>query len=242
MRLRATRLSAIAQGTRSSGGSAPAWTPAQITTAVWLDAADTSTITLNGSTVSQWSDKSGNGRNVAQATAANQPTYATTGLNGKPVLTFDGVDDFVGSGIAAQTGFFITVLAPGARDYGGALGFNAKHGILREGTTNVLYFSTANMFPSTSARRNGALSTVLGAANSAAIFSQGGTESSRTLVLGRDVAGGNPDNCNIAEVVLLSIDPSTDTRQRLEGYLAWKWGLQADLPVDHPYKNTPPTV
>ncbi|MFM6248178.1 MAG: hypothetical protein ACKPEQ_03330, partial [Dolichospermum sp.] len=62
------------------------WTPAQISTALWLDAADASTIILNGSTVSQWRDKSGNGRHVSQATAANQPLFVTNQLNGLPVI------------------------------------------------------------------------------------------------------------------------------------------------------------
>ena len=69
------------------------WTPAQITTELWLDAADASTITLNGSTVSQWNDKSGNGRNATQATAANQPTYIANSINGKSALDWDGVND-----------------------------------------------------------------------------------------------------------------------------------------------------
>lgn len=30
-------------------------------------------------------------------------------------------------------------------------------------------------------------------------------------------------------------------RQQAEGYLAWKWGLQGNLPSGHPYKNNPPT-
>ena len=51
------------------------WTPAQISSALWLDAADANTVTLNNLTVSQWNDKSGNGRNVLQATSANQPLY-----------------------------------------------------------------------------------------------------------------------------------------------------------------------
>lgn len=51
------------------------WTPAQVSSAVWLDANDASTVTLNGVGVSQWSDKSGNNRNVLQGTAANQPKY-----------------------------------------------------------------------------------------------------------------------------------------------------------------------
>jgi hypothetical protein len=29
-------------------------------------------------------------------------------------------------------------------------------------------------------------------------------------------------------------------RQRLEGYVAHKWGLSPLLPADHPYKNAPP--
>jgi hypothetical protein len=29
-------------------------------------------------------------------------------------------------------------------------------------------------------------------------------------------------------------------RQQTEGYLAWKWGLQSNLPADHPYRNTRP--
>lgn len=45
--------------------------------ALWLDAEDTASITLNGMTVSQWSDKSGNERHATQPTAASQPTWAT---------------------------------------------------------------------------------------------------------------------------------------------------------------------
>lgn len=58
--------------------------------AAWYDASVSSSITLNGSTVSQWSDLSGNGRNQAQATASLQPTYNATGLNGKGTLTTTG--------------------------------------------------------------------------------------------------------------------------------------------------------
>ena len=29
--------------------------------------------------------------------------------------------------------------------------------------------------------------------------------------------------------------------RQAEGYLAWKWGLQGNLPSSHPYKNSPPT-
>ena len=69
-----------------------AWTPAQITTALWLDAADTSTITI-ATGVSQWADKSGNGRHATQATSANQPTYISSGMNSLGLVDWDGSND-----------------------------------------------------------------------------------------------------------------------------------------------------
>lgn len=51
------------------------------------------TLATNGQTVQQWNDLSGNSRNVSQGTAGARPTYNTAVLNGKPVITFDGVDD-----------------------------------------------------------------------------------------------------------------------------------------------------
>jgi len=30
--------------------------------------------------------------------------------------------------------------------------------------------------------------------------------------------------------------------EKAEGYIAWKWGLQGNLPVSHPYKNAAPTT
>jgi hypothetical protein len=41
----------------------------------WYDASDAGTITLNGSNVSQWDDKSGNDNHAVQATASEQPAY-----------------------------------------------------------------------------------------------------------------------------------------------------------------------
>jgi hypothetical protein len=49
---------------------------------LWLDAADKSTVTLNGSTVSEWRDKSGKGTNYSQSTAAYQPGYSEAYKNG----------------------------------------------------------------------------------------------------------------------------------------------------------------
>jgi hypothetical protein len=45
-----------------------------------------------------------------------------------------------------------------------------------------------------------------------------------------------------AEHVFIAGDVSQSTVDKLEGYLAWKWRLESNLPANHPYKNSPPTV
>tara|TARA_B100000282_G_scaffold74423_1_gene50988 strand:- start:16923 stop:18425 length:1503 start_codon:yes stop_codon:yes gene_type:complete len=48
----------------------------------------------------------------------------------------------------------------------------------------------------------------------------------------------------ITEYILVQIGNTgmtTTIRQKTEGYLAWKYSLQGNLPSDHPYKSAPPT-
>jgi hypothetical protein len=73
--------------------TASGFTPARIADlGLWLDASVTSSLTFNGSTVSEWRDLSGNGRHFAQTTAGSQPTGDNRTLNGRRVLDFDGGD------------------------------------------------------------------------------------------------------------------------------------------------------
>ncbi len=58
---------------------------------LWLDGADATTITKNGSNqVSNWADKSGKGYDAFQASTAKRPNYGSTTQNGVPVLSFTG--------------------------------------------------------------------------------------------------------------------------------------------------------
>ncbi|MFN8791984.1 MAG: hypothetical protein ACK5Y2_11070, partial [Bdellovibrionales bacterium] len=55
-------------------------------------------------------------------------------------------------------------------------------------------------------------------------------------------AQSNPrrfSNVVVAEVIILQ-NTDQNARDRIEGYLAHKWGLAGNLPVGHPYKNSPP--
>lgn len=63
------------------------YTPLLLNGPLWLSPQDASTITLNGSDVSDIADKSGNGNDFAQTTAVIQPLYNTTGINGRNTIT-----------------------------------------------------------------------------------------------------------------------------------------------------------
>jgi hypothetical protein len=95
----------------ASGVSAPLVPPAG--SALWLRA-DLG-ITLNVGNVSAWADQSGNGLDVSQGTAANQPLYVASWKNSKPAMTFDGVSEVLSRATVAFTaGSALTVFVVGA--------------------------------------------------------------------------------------------------------------------------------
>ena len=79
---------------------------------LWLDASDASTITLNGSNVTQWNDKSGNGYHASQAVATDQPAYAAS--PGR--ITFNTSDRLITS-LPATTGTLIFGTTNGTAAY-----------------------------------------------------------------------------------------------------------------------------
>jgi hypothetical protein len=68
----------------------------------WWDPSDSATVTTVSGAVSQLNDKSGLGRNATQGTANNRPSYSGT-INGKNVMTFDGTNDFMVTGLESNT-------------------------------------------------------------------------------------------------------------------------------------------
>ena len=248
------------------------WTPANITTSLWLDAGDASTITLNSTTVSQWNDKSGNSRNATQGSSVQQPTYTSNSQNGYGIISFDGSNDnldissttVITSG-NANFGVF-AAYKPKSTTYGTILAnYSAGNFQLLFGSQTIApylapwglynnasldldsdnYTQNANLFISC-VRTGGSVvgytngTTKNTVANSASVYTGANTASVWTL-------GANTDNSEVAnmdlyELIVINGTVSTDTRQRTEGYLAWKWGLQANLPNDHPYKNIAPTI
>jgi hypothetical protein len=70
-----------------AAAAASVFDPASLSPILWLDAADTSTITQSGGKVSQWNNKGSLGA-FTQSTGTAQPTTGASTQNGKNVLTF----------------------------------------------------------------------------------------------------------------------------------------------------------
>jgi hypothetical protein len=96
--------------TLSPLGQRRAFSPAQVAgLRLWLRA-DLISGLSDGAAVATWPDDSGNARDAAQATAANQPTYRTNVVNGRPVVRFDGTDDWMSTPsltFGAFTAFYV---------------------------------------------------------------------------------------------------------------------------------------
>lgn len=245
-----------------------AWTPADTNTVAWYDASDTSTLTTNATgDVSQMDDKSGNSNHIAQGTASLQPTTGTRTLNDLNVLDFDGGDTMIATPPVSAIDF--TFIAVGQSDVdangaffmmcdkdsqlifeGGVRYFaSSQFGIF---TRNTQYYEAyasgypngsphiaGGYFESSTSRKlyvDGTLATTL---TSSSTFSSAIDRFS--IGAYTDSSPGSYLNGLIAEVVCFT-GGATDTRQKIEGYLAWKWGLQDNLPGDHPYKSAAPTV
>jgi hypothetical protein len=251
----------LARG-RPATPSAALWTPAALgaSLALWLDADDASTITLNGGKVSQWNDKSGNARHATQATAANQLEYiaSTAVLGGKPSVGATATTGYelVGTitpSFAAREWLFVTAYLNGVTalfpdDFvfptllSGPNAFGAQRAGMGAPASADWFTSSVWAAPP---YRNGAETTSTTALPMPATLLrfEGGTTATQTWGIGFNQAtSGRTWRGPIGEVIAVGATLSTADRQKLEGYLAHKWALTANLPAEHPYKSTPPTV
>jgi hypothetical protein len=240
------------------------WTPAQISTALWLDAADSSTITTVSGGVSQWDDKSGNNRHSTQAVVVNRPAYTANGLANKNVVTFHAASStrllstlsavsliesaFLVANVSSANTGIQTLLASSATG-GRQFRVSSTTASFLAQASSLLGASSVNAPKDTATVFN--LQYTNGGLSSSFFFngSPAGTSSAGNAVsgagntaIGAQGGGGEALTGYIAEIVVLQFLPSTATRQQLEGYLAHKWGLTANLPSDHPFKVSPPYV
>ncbi|MCB1140569.1 MAG: LamG domain-containing protein [Leptospiraceae bacterium] len=105
----------------------------------------------DGTPLSSWPDSSPNSFHAANGTAAEQPLFRTAFLNGRPVVSFDGVNDFlVSSDVEYQTVTYIAVVQftkawnPGWGTFGHRMNILAQNDDFPNAST-ALYFNWAEV-------------------------------------------------------------------------------------------------
>lgn len=114
---------------------------------LWLDAADSATITEAADAVSQWNDKSGLANHVLQGSGVSQPLTNQVTLNGLNGIQFDGVNDRMlrtGMGQQVQEWFYVFEIDPGRSGNDGLLSNNQDRGNVRF-DPNCRFANTVNI-------------------------------------------------------------------------------------------------
>lgn len=137
-----------------------------------------------------------------------------------------------------DTGGYISMYVTAS---GNAGAYNYVSGVTGDVATGSYTFGSASLFYAEHSGSNIIFRLNAGTAVSA---SSGNTFSLlSSLQVGRQF--NSNDYCldgEIGEVIFTSQSLSNSNRQLVEGYLAHKWGLTANLPSNHPYKEIPPLI
>ena len=254
--------------TQPGGGTL--WTPTELGSAVagWWDAADAATITLNSGNVSAWANKGAAGGSLAQASGGAQPPYSATALNGLPGVTGAAGTHSMATGtltgLPTGTDPAFTMFAVGKPDAASAslgafvtFGANASEampmlGTLANGnfyidcfgsgiTTSVNVTGSGHILSVKHNTDTTTYSHVDGVASGQSSFSVAPGASPAAKIFDW-FASGYPNGGILQEYIILSTVLSDADREILEGYAAWKWGLEGNLDAGHPYKSAAPTV
>ena len=242
-------------------GSTPFFTPTQIAgCGLWLDGADRNTLTFNGANVTRWQDKSGKG-----FVATNSGTVTITSFNGQTVLNMPQARMIISSFNQRVYSTTFLVLNAQAANFIMALGnYNSYIYVKND---DLYYFnpSPANIQFTDAVNARGVavvpsnayfiFSIGYGGGTSPSVYNVNGT--ARTAIVTGGAAAiavdstltntlyingtqnGSSETVRFCELLIYNAALTQTEAQQVEGYLAWKWGLQANLPATHPYKNSP---
>lgn len=230
-------------------------------TQLWLDAADNTSNSITfgtGNAVATWRDKSGNDRDISQNTISSRPTFEPSLSAVRFSNTVSRLDlsaglppsyDIltVGTPLPSNVNAWRTLLQVVSPNPGVEV---ASHIMLVEtGTTrmgawfsNFLPYDTINW-----TNQRGLLFTRLnpnltlnaafnGTTSLTAPTTAVGRGTSSSIFFGNNGGVSAQPFGDVNELILNSNALSTSDRQRLEGYLAWKWGLTSNLPSFHPHR------
>ncbi|MEJ6622023.1 MAG: hypothetical protein QNL93_08760, partial [Opitutae bacterium] len=219
---------------------------------LWFDATDVNADNepddifdfISGSRVSMWGDKSGNTNNPIQASINNMPRWTPESLNQKPIVSFDSSSgELFNIQNAVSSPQFIFIVhkqnsSGTSQVLGGDLSTTNSNGVFSleaasGGIQIISEESTSNW-----------------SVNSLRVVPQGQSLWINGRVVGSDSDSASATALNkigqsfdgeIAEVLVYNQSVNSVNRQKIEGYLAHKWGLTNSLDSIHPYATTPPS-
>lgn len=223
----------------------------------WLDAADSSTLVIDGkNALRQWNDKSGNNRNLIQNSAWLRPNYVRTG--GGAGIEFQGGGQFFDipnayAMLRNQFTVFIVERRKRANDNwimlgtGGSYSDNLHLGYRTSNVATMAFWANDvdfNVAPFAGTNEPARIFCFMKPAGQKQVFVDGrqvaaGRGSSDPLRGWTGANIGSRYQGIIYEVIIYNEALREDVRQRMEGYLAQKWGVPS-LPDAHPFKSKSP--
>jgi hypothetical protein len=251
------------------------WTPSQITTSIWLDASDASTVSVSNGILT-WNDKSGNSHNFTATSSINSPTYSGT-RNGFNVINFDNETNwqrlenltYTNNGTeihlfsvhintptsgSSSYGRLFSMAETDSFDYDNNQSIALLYGAPFEDPDGICLYRNGSIVAESSAisgqwcivdaQRNGNSGKI--SLNAEEYIT--GSTSTDNFNIGRAQIGNDSNHGDsgitgyIAEQIALNYIPTQSVVEKIQGYLAHKWGLAGSLPSSHPYKNAAPTL
>lgn len=213
---------------------------------LWLDAADSSTITT-GTGVSEWRDKSPTGSKWVQAVGNEQPATGTQTMNGRNVIEFDGSNDSLSCVTPLSTSMplsiFVVQRIVAIRTFGMTYtsGTVAGNFDIRQNNTtgglNIVAGAAGAGVINESTNRTGIsdiLAWIVPDSNDSTLFRNGQSLTLlnafvKPILTGTHYIGRRSDgfygNVQIAEIIAYSAVLSTLQRKAVESYLGKKWGI-----------------
>ena len=221
---------------------------------LWLDASGASNYILSTSastTITQWNDKSGNKNHMI---ASGSPLIVYNVINNRSAIYSSSSSNyFQNNNITLPTPpysiFIVAYNTTSGQQSRFLSGISDAHLMIRTETNNTISIYNGsggswnvNITTST-AYTTPVLIEQINSGNSVGGMSlyingtQSGASVNGTATGFIGLYLGNWTGY-IAEVIIYNSVLSTAQRQLVEGYLAWKWGLQTNLPAAHPYYSS----
>ena len=232
--------------------SVMAWTYTDIAGCQFLVDASKIVGLADGDAVATWTDLSGAGHDATQSVALTRPHYKTGIINGKAVVRFTTSNGSYLSTSAftmnqpstvcmvvkqADTGSYVYM--DGSPNWSRVIGYFSPNVHVIGGVNLTQAITDPTAFAVICGVYNGA-SASINSYNGTTVTGNAGTAASAGVWLGCNSGHDTCSNSDNAITVAYDSALSAGNRAKVEGCMAWTYGLEGNLPVGHTYKSTNP--